>query len=148
MRHRSITLAANADRRVRRSANEMNKPRILVVDDDGPILLLMRSLLREFGFEPVIAASGPEALQSLEGEVPSLVLLDRNMPGMGGDEVLREIRSRQHLRDVPVLILSGEPMHSDELSSLGADGSIQKPFDITLLIDEIRARVGDRVAPN
>jgi CheY-like chemotaxis protein len=126
----------------------MNKPRILVVDDDGPILLLMRSLLREFGFEPVLAASGPEALKALEAELPALVLLDRNMPGMGGDEVIRAIRAQERLAEVPVLILSGEPMHPQELAALGADGSIQKPFDITLLVDEIRSRVGDRVSPN
>jgi CheY-like chemotaxis protein len=127
----------------------MNKPRILVVDDDGPILLLMRSLLREFGYEPMIASSGVEALRVLEAEAPALVLLDRNMPGgMGGDDVVRAIRAQSRLADVPVLILSGEPMHADELRAMGADGSIQKPFDITALLDEIRSRVGDRVSPN
>ena len=66
----------------------MTRPRILVVDDDGPILLLMRSLLREFGFEPVLASSGEEAIAAARAHPPALMLLDRNMPGMPGDRVV------------------------------------------------------------
>src|SRR5207253_1967697 len=65
------------------------KPVILVVDDDAPILILMQNLLREFGFEPLTAASGNEAIDIARGRRPALVLLDRNMPGMSGEEVIR-----------------------------------------------------------
>jgi CheY-like chemotaxis protein len=118
-----------------------HKPLILVVDDDGPILLLMRSVLREFGFDPVGAASGPQAIDEARRRTPDLILLDRNMPGMSGDEVLRAMRSEPALGAVPILILSGEPIEPDELRALGANGAVLKPFDVTALVDTIRKHV-------
>ena len=119
----------------------MERPVILVVDDDAPILLLMRNLLREFGFDTVAANSGPKALEEARRRTPNLILLDRNMPGMSGDEVLRELRGDAPLAEVPVLILSGEPMAPDEIRSLGATGAVLKPFDVSALIDTIRTHV-------
>jgi DNA-binding response OmpR family regulator len=124
----------------------MTRPRILVVDDDGPILLLMRSLLREFGFEPVLASSGEEAISAAKAEAPALVLLDRNMPGMPGDLVVKALRDDAALTSVPILILSGEPIDERELEVIGADGAILKPFDILNLLDQIRSYTGNQVS--
>lgn len=115
------------------------KPTILVVDDDVPILILMRSLLREFGFDPVTASSGEEALGQARGRRPALVLLDKNMPGMAGDEVIRTLRAE--FGGLPILILSGDPVSKNELQALGADGAVQKPFDVLSLIAQIRGHV-------
>jgi CheY-like chemotaxis protein len=118
------------------------RPLILVVDDDAPILLLMRSLLQEFGFDPVQASSGREALESARSQRPDLILLDRNMPDMTGDEVVRELRSHDgDLSGVPVLILSGEPVGPDELKKIGAAGAVLKPFDVNALISTIREHI-------
>lgn len=118
------------------------KPVILVVDDDAPILLLMRSILREFGFEAVTAATGEQALEAARRESPALVLLDRNMPGMRGDDVIRALRAEPRDLRLPILILSGEPLSATDLRTLDADGAVQKPFDVRALIDEIRSHVG------
>ncbi len=118
-----------------------SKPLILVVDDDAPIVLLMRSLLREYGFEPLTAMTGREAIENVRARRPDLVLLDRNMPGMSGDEVIRALRGEPGLSTVPILILSGEPVEPDELARLGANGAVLKPFDVTELIDQIRSQV-------
>ena len=118
------------------------KTLILVVDDDGPILVLMRSVLREFGFDAVTANNGQQALESVRRDRPSLVLLDRHMPGMSGDEVMRAIRAEPHEGRLPVLILSGQPLSPQELQELDADGAVLKPFDLTHLIDQIRGYVG------
>ncbi len=118
------------------------KPRILVVDDDGPILLLMRSVLREFGFEAVSAASGQQAIEEAQRTTPDLILLDRNMPGMSGDETLQALRAIAALATTPVLILSGEPIEPNELAELGANGSVLKPFDVQNLVETIRKHVG------
>jgi len=116
------------------------RPLILVVDDDAPILLLMRNLLREFGFDTVTAASGLDALQKAREHKPRLMLLDRNMPGMTGDEVLEQLRqSGDGVSDIPVLILSGEPMEPDEIERIGATAAVLKPFDVPALIETIRA---------
>lgn len=118
-----------------------DRPVILVVDDDAPILLLMRNLLREFGFEPVAAASGQEALAEAQRRTPDLVLLDRNMPGMSGDEVLQAMRASGQLSSVPVLMLTGEPIDADELKRLGATAAVMKPFDVPALVQMIRSHV-------
>src|SRR5690349_5901581 len=119
-----------------------SKPVILVVDDDAPIILLMRSLLREYGFEPLTAMTGAEAIQSVRGRRPDLILLDRNMPGMSGDEVLQAFRAEPKVAEVPILILSGEPIGPDELERLGANAAVLKPFDVTELIEQIRSHIG------
>jgi CheY-like chemotaxis protein len=120
----------------------MNKPVILVVDDDAPILTLMHNLLREFGFEARVANTGQAAIEAALAKTPDLVLLDKNMPGMHGTEVIRALRTDAGLRSVPILILSGDPVDPSELSELGADGAVQKPFDVPALIEQIRSLVG------
>ena len=120
------------------------QPLILVVDDDPPIVILMRSLLREFGFETMTATTGADAVQAARSRTPDLVLLDKNMPGMTGEEVIRALRLEPGLARVPILILSGEPMSPVELARIGADGAILKPFDIGNLIDRIRAITAPR----
>jgi DNA-binding response OmpR family regulator len=118
------------------------KPVILVVDDDGPILVLMRSLLKEFGFQAVTAESGQKAIDAAREQRPALVLLDKNMPGMAGDQVISRLRGELGMEKLPILILSGEHLTRAELSELGADGAVQKPFDVMLLIEQIRRYVG------
>jgi len=117
-------------------------PIILVVDDDGPILALMKNLLREFGFQAVTASTGDQAIGEARRHRPALVLLDKNMPEMSGDEVIRALRAEPGLAPVPILILSGEPISRNELKALGADGAVQKPFDIPALIAQIRGHLG------
>jgi two-component system OmpR family response regulator len=111
---------------------------ILVVDDDGPILVLMKNLLREFGFQAITASTGEEAIGAARQQHPALVLLDKNMPGITGHEVIRALRAEKGMEQVPIVILSGEPLGRTELAALGADGAVQKPFDIPVLISQIR----------
>jgi two-component system response regulator MtrA len=120
-----------------------SRPRILVVDDDVPILVLMKNLLREFGFEPIIASGGPEAIEAVREAPPDLMLIDRHMPGMSGDDVVKALRGNGG-DDFPILILSGEPLEPAELERIGANGAVLKPFDVTALIDEIRSRLQAR----
>lgn len=118
------------------------KPVILVVDDDAPILMLMHNLLREFGFEAVTVNNGQKAIDGARARTPDLILLDKNMPGMPGDEVIRTLRSEASLASVPILILSGEPVGPDEITRLGANGAVLKPFDVPELIHQIRSYIG------
>jgi len=118
------------------------KPVILVVDDDAPIIMLMRSLLREFGYEARTANSGAEAIEAARGEAPDLVLLDKNMPGMSGGDVIRALRTDVGLENVPILLLTGDPVAKDEVDALGANGTVQKPFDLEDLMAQIRKHVG------
>jgi CheY-like chemotaxis protein len=117
------------------------KPLILVVDDDAPILVLMQNLLREFGFEPVTAANGNDAIDIARGRRPALILLDKHMPGMSGEEVIRALRGDDGLAQLKILIVSGEPVSKSELASLRADGAVLKPFDVMALVQQIREQL-------
>lgn len=118
------------------------KPIILVVDDDAPIITLMRSLLREFGYEARTATSGPAAIEAARAEAPDLVLLDKNMPGMSGEDVIKALRGEAGLKEVPILLLTGDPVSRQEIAELGANGTVQKPFDLQDLLAQIRQHVG------
>ena len=118
------------------------RPVILVVDDDAPILLLMRNLLREFGFDALSANNGQAALEQVRERKPDLILLDRNMPSMSGDEVLSLLRAQPSMAETPVLMLSGEPIERDEIARIGATAAVLKPFDVPALMQTIRTYVG------
>jgi len=118
------------------------KPIILVVDDDAPIITLMRSLLREFGYEARTATSGAAAIEAARTEAPDLVLLDKNMPGMSGEDLIRALRGDIGLEQVPILLLTGDPVAPQEIAELGANGTVQKPFDLQDLLAQIRNHVG------
>ena len=120
----------------------MSKPVILVVDDDLPILTLMRNVLREFGFEARVANSRVAAIEAARAGAPDLVLLDKNMPGTAVDETMESLRTDGGLAGVPVLILSGEPLEPDDIARLGAAGSVMKPFDVMALVERLRSVVG------
>ncbi len=119
----------------------MTKPVILVVDDDVPILTLMRNVLREFGFEARVANSAGAAITMARDASPDLVLLDMNMPGASLPETIRSLRSDGGV-SAPIVILSGEPVEPRELANLGAAGAVMKPFDIVELVERIRGFVG------
>lgn len=124
------------------------KPTILVVDDDQPILLLMQNVLREFQFEALTASTGEDAVELAKGHRPDLILLDLNMPGMSGGAVIDALRSESDgARQIPIVILSGEPVDPAELARLGAVDAIQKPFDLAALVKTIRLHTASHRSP-
>jgi two-component system, OmpR family, KDP operon response regulator KdpE len=112
--------------------------RILVVDDDPQIRRVLRATLVGHQYEVVEARSGEEALEKIARELPSLVLLDMNMPGIGGLETCRSLRGGS---DIPVIIVSVRNSEKDKVAALdaGADDYITKPFGIQELLARIRA---------
>ena len=99
-------------------------PRILVVDDDASIRLLLSTMLSQNGFRVAEATDGPEALEILRGDDPfDLVTLDLRMEEMHGLEVLQQIRSRLATADLPVIVAtaSGDPAVEMQLFEAGAD---------------------------
>ena len=116
----------------------MSAGKILVVDDDPQIRRVMKATLVGHSYEVIEARTGEDALRLLPEETPNLVLLDMNMPGMGGLETCRAIRSGS---DIPVIILSVRNTERDKVAALdaGADDYVTKPFGIEELLARIRA---------
>ncbi len=116
----------------------MSLGKILVVDDEPQIRRVMRATLAALNYEVVEARSGEEALDRFRQEMPDLVLLDMNMPGMGGLETCRALRSGS---EVPIIILSVRNSEKDKVAALdaGADDYVTKPFGMQELLARIRA---------
>ncbi|MDP9147304.1 MAG: response regulator transcription factor [Acidobacteriota bacterium] len=116
----------------------MTTANILVVDDEPQIRRVMRATLTSNGYVIFEAKSGEEALESVRQARPDLVLLDMNMPGMGGIEACREIRQ---LCDAPIIMLTVRNAERDKVAALdaGADDYVVKPFGIEELLARIRA---------
>ena len=118
----------------------MNQPaiRVLIVDDEAAIRRALRPPLAELGFQVTEASRGEEALQLLHAGACDVVLLDINMPGIGGIETLRRIRAfAPRLPVLMVTVREGEEEKVEALE-LGADDYITKPFSIRELIARIR----------
>jgi two-component system KDP operon response regulator KdpE len=114
--------------------------RILIVDDEPQIRRVMKTALASNGYEAYEARTGEEALESLRANNPDLILLDMNMPGMGGMAACREIRA---VSEVPIIILSVRDSEQDKIAALdaGADDYITKPFSVNELLARIRANL-------
>ena len=123
--------------------NVMIQPaiRILVVDDEPAIRRALRAPLLELGFQVTEASRGEEALQTLRGAACDVVLLDINMPGIGGIETLRRIRAFAPRLPVLMLTVRDEEEEKVEALDLGADDYVTKPFSTRELIARIRTAV-------
>ncbi len=121
--------------------------RILVVDDESAIRRALRPPLVELGFQVAEASRGEEALQLLRGATFDAVLLDVNMPGIGGVETLRRIRA--FAPRMPILMLTVRDKEEEKVEALdiGADDYITKPFSTRELIARIRAAIRRVKAP-
>ena len=124
---------------------------ILVVDDEPQIRRVLRSTLTSQGYVIIDAKTGEEGVESARKNKPDLVLLDVNMPGMGGIEACREIRRSS---DAPIIMLTVRNAERDKVLALdaGADDYVVKPFGIEELLARIRSALrryapGDALPP-
>jgi CheY-like chemotaxis protein len=117
------------------------KPRILIVDDESPVRVVLRRFLEAKGYEVSEAAGAEDALKAMPAVKPSLVLLDLAMPGMGGMEMLRRLRGAKD--PTAVIVISG---HDDleearQCLAMGASDYILKPFDMEYLELSVWAKI-------
>ncbi|HEV7843850.1 MAG TPA: response regulator transcription factor [Pyrinomonadaceae bacterium] len=114
------------------------KQRVLVVDDEQQILLVLRSGLTKHGYDVRVAAEGEAALELFSLWKPNLVITDLSMPNVGGLELCRRLRA---VTDVPIIVLSvkGEEAVKIEALDAGADDYVTKPFGMGELLARVRA---------
>jgi len=112
--------------------------RVLVVDDDTVVRGLVRDGLEREGFAVIEAGDGPAALEAVERDRPDLVVLDVNLPVVGGFDILHRLRETSSM---PVILLSGRDAEIDRVLGLelGADDYVVKPFSPRELASRVRA---------
>ncbi|TGA99735.1 response regulator [Sporolactobacillus shoreae] len=115
--------------------------RIMVVDDQAGIRLLLNEILKGEGYVPFLAANGGQALKLIQEEDIVLVLLDMRIPGMAGTEILKKIKELKP--DIKVMIMTAyedNEMMRDAMQN-GAIACFSKPFDIAELVTAIKKEV-------
>jgi two-component system phosphate regulon response regulator PhoB len=116
-------------------------PRVLIVEDEEPLMLLLRYNLEAEGYEVDGVSRGDEAEIRLREQVPDIVLLDWMLPGLSGIELCRRIRARSETERLPVIMLTARGEEGDRIRGLstGADDYIVKPFSVPELLARVRA---------
>ncbi len=126
----------------------MLKPTVLIAEDEGALVTLLRYNLEREGYRVVEATDGEEAILLAAEEKPDLVLLDWMLPQLSGIEVCRRLRAKPETRNVPIIMLTARGEEADRIRGLntGADDYITKPFSMTELLARLRA-VMRRIRP-
>ncbi len=115
----------------------MNKPLILVVEDDPPVRNLITTTLKTNGYRHLTASGGEEAILQAASHNPDIVLLDLGLPDMDGVRVIENIRSWSNL---PIIVISARSEDTDKIEALdaGADDYLTKPFSVEELLARLR----------
>ena len=119
----------------------MTKPYVLIVEDEAPLVALLRYNLEKEGFEVADAGDGEEALIRIAERRPDVVLLDWMLPLVSGIEICRRIRRSPQTRTLPIVMLTARGEEADRVRGLdsGADDYIPKPFSLRELMARLRA---------
>ncbi len=118
----------------------MNKPTILVVEDDAPVRNLMITTLKTHEYKYLTAPTGQEAVMLASSHNPDVVFLDLGLPDMDGIDVIRQIRSWSNM---PIIVISARSEDEDKISALdaGADDYLTKPFSVEELLARLRVTI-------
>ena len=129
--------------------------RIMIVEDEEPLTLLLRYNLEAEGYAVDTAARGDEAEVKLKEAAPDLVVLDWMLPGVSGLEICRRLRARENTRTLPVIMVTARGEEAERVRglSVGADDYVVKPFSVPELMARVRAllrrsrpeRIADRL---
>jgi two-component system phosphate regulon response regulator PhoB len=116
-------------------------PRILIVEDEEALTLLLRYNLEAAGYEVEAVSHGDEADLRLKESTPDLVILDWMLPGLSGIELCRRLRSRPEMRQLPIIMLTARGEESERVRGLstGADDYVVKPFSVPELLARVAA---------
>jgi two-component system OmpR family response regulator len=118
------------------------KPRVLIVEDDPDLLVVLRVNLTAMGVEPILAGDGRTAISRIQSERPDAVVLDVMLPGIDGWSVLEDLHAMGD--PVPIVVCSAKKdiEDMDRARELGASGYVIKPFDIDRLVDAVMEALG------
>ncbi|MGY6529434.1 MAG: response regulator transcription factor [Cyanobacterium sp.] len=115
--------------------------KLLLIDDDPNLILLVKDYLEFNGYQVWIASQGREALSILEKEIPDLIICDVMMPEMDGYTFVEEIRQNPQWNQIPIIFLSAKTQTQDRIKglNLGADVYLVKPFEPEELVAQVKS---------
>jgi two-component system cell cycle response regulator DivK len=113
---------------------------ILVVEDQEDNRRILRDLLTNSGYDVIEAVNGLEGVSSAETYRPDLILMDIQLPGIDGYEATRRIKSNNHLKKIPIIVVTSYALSGDDLKAfkVGCDAYVAKPFSPRKLLAKIR----------
>jgi two-component system phosphate regulon response regulator PhoB len=116
-------------------------PRVMIVEDEEPLTMLLRYNLEAEGYEVDSVSRGDEAEMRLSEAAPDLVLLDWMLPGVSGIELCRRLRARRATERLPIIMLTARGEEGERIRGLatGADDYVVKPFSVPELLARVRA---------
>ena len=125
----------------------MNEMKILIVDDEPHLRMLIQQTLEELedeGVELLLASNGEEALETIASEQPNLVFLDVMMPKKNGFDVCHAVKKEMGLGNIHIILLTAKGQEFDRIrgQEVGADLYMTKPFDPDALVERARAVLG------
>ena len=116
--------------------------KILIVDDNKLIVEVMTYILISKGYEVVPLYTGDEVLNNVKSTHPDLIILDDSLPGMTGRDICQLLKLNRSTKDLPVIMCSGNEDIAESLNQKGApDDVLQKPFDISSLVDKVELQL-------
>ncbi len=116
--------------------------RILIIDDDADIMLVLASVVEDAGYQ-VSTIDGGNYLEQIDaGALPDLILLDMLLSGQDGRQIARRLKEQATTRRIPIVMLSAHPDAQREALEAGADAFLAKPFDLDALLATIAAYLG------
>lgn len=115
-------------------------PKLLIVDDDKDLLEITHALLAKKGFEVVTHTNWDEAFKNIESFQPQVILLDVFLNGIDGLDICKQLKSMQHTKHIPVVIVSAYPRVAESVTyEYGADDFIAKPFEVNDLVKKVHS---------
>ena len=115
--------------------------RILILDDNEDILEIVHETLTYEDFEVRSTGRSDAVIPLVEEFTPDLVILDYRVAGLNGGELCRQIKAHPDFSDIPVIIFSAYINHNDDLIAYGCDAIINKPFDLTELVEKVNSLI-------
>jgi two-component system cell cycle response regulator DivK len=118
--------------------------RVLVVEDQEDNMHIMNDMLTSAGYEVIKAVTGPEGVAMAESEVPDLILMDIQLPGIDGYEATRQIKGNADLRHIPIVAVTSYALDGEEgrAEEAGCDAYFSKPVSPRALLAKVREFIG------
>jgi two-component system, OmpR family, alkaline phosphatase synthesis response regulator PhoP len=114
--------------------------KILIIEDEQPIVNLLKIRLEASGYEVIFATDGQKGLNRAREEAPDLIILDIMLPTMNGYQILRMLKFDGRYKEIPIIVLTAKGLDEDKKlgQDLGADAYFGKPFEPTDLLEKIK----------